>query len=156
MQILQYEHENTCEVCKKVFITHGNRKKRKYCSRSCFGIGMAKYKDENGLPLQRTNKKAFEVIRGKIYRQTERGKEVWRNMMRRQYYKHREKVLARQSLNQQLKKGNIQKPKVCSVCKKHKKLEAHHEDYTKPLLVVWCCRQCHRILDKMLDSKSKI
>ena len=30
----------------------------------------------------------------------------------------------------------------CKICK-NKKVEAHHEDYTKPLEVVWLCRKHH-------------
>lgn len=81
--------------------------------------------------------------RAKKYRQTQKGKEVWRNLMRRQYRKHREKVIARQKLHQAVAKGTLIRPDICSKCKENKKVEAHHEDYSKPLEVKWVCRQCH-------------
>lgn len=46
-------------------------------------------------------------------------------------------------LNYHVRVGNITKPKKCLNCGKIKKLEAHHEDYAKPLIVEWKCRTCH-------------
>lgn len=50
--------------------------------------------------------------------------------------------------------GVITKPDRCQVCGKvpRKRIEAHHEDYSKPLDVIWCCTSCH---DK-LDMKRRI
>jgi hypothetical protein len=52
--------------------------------------------------------------------------------------------LAREKLYYAVKKGYLEKPIHCSVCHEHKKLDAHHEDYNKPLEVTWLCRLCHR------------
>lgn len=49
---------------------------------------------------------------------------------------------ARSYLNEYLRRGKVEK-KPCSVCGSSKKLEAHHEDYLKPLEVVWYCRKHH-------------
>ena len=42
-----------------------------------------------------------------------------------------------------VRKGDLIVPNKCKRCNKKKKLEAHHEDYSKPLEVTWLCRQCH-------------
>lgn len=34
-------------------------------------------------------------------------------------------------------------PQPCRVCGAAK-VEAHHSDYSKPLLITWLCRKCHR------------
>lgn len=47
------------------------------------------------------------------------------------------------ALHKALKDGTIVRPKECSECKKVCKPEAHHDDYTKPLDVVWVCKLCH-------------
>ncbi len=39
--------------------------------------------------------------------------------------------------------GKIEKPLLCENCNEEKRLEAHHSDYAKPLLVVWLCCKCH-------------
>jgi hypothetical protein len=42
--------------------------------------------------------------------------------------------------------GKLIKPTECSKCyatPKRRWIQAHHPDYTKPLEVVWLCRDCH-------------
>lgn len=45
-----------------------------------------------------------------------------------------------------LKKG-ILKKQPCVYCKK-KRVDAHHDDYSKPLKVIWVCRKCHSKLHR--------
>lgn len=53
--------------------------------------------------------------------------------------KHRSRALIAYNVSV----GKIIKPLVCDGCGKVKKLEAHHEDYSKPLDVSWLCKKCH-------------
>lgn len=39
--------------------------------------------------------------------------------------------------------GKLIRPNVCSKCGKECKPQAHHEDYSKALEVIWLCSQCH-------------
>ncbi len=44
-----------------------------------------------------------------------------------------------------LKSGKLIKPDACSKCgKSWCQIQAHHEDYNKPLEVIWLCKSCHR------------
>jgi hypothetical protein len=43
--------------------------------------------------------------------------------------------------------GEVERPGVCEVCGKHETTQSHHPDYSKPLEVVGCCRDCHNQLD---------
>ena len=46
-----------------------------------------------------------------------------------------------------IKKGTLVRPIICNECIHiHNKIEGHHEDYSKPLEVVWLCPPCHRQL----------
>jgi len=41
--------------------------------------------------------------------------------------------------------GRLSRPVVCSACNMpHERIEGHHEDYTRPLDVIWLCKPCHR------------
>lgn len=59
----------------------------------------------------------------------------------------KKKANARSYLNVYVKRGVVKKQK-CYCCGS-KDAEAHHEDYSKPLEVIWLCRPCH------LDYHSK-
>lgn len=45
--------------------------------------------------------------------------------------------------------SKLQAPELCEGCGQPRKLEKHHPDYSRPLLVAWLCKPCHVIADKM-------
>lgn len=56
-----------------------------------------------------------------------------------------EKVAAHKIVAAALKGGHIINPGQCSACGKISNyLDAHHDDYTKPLNITWLCISCHR------------
>lgn len=57
---------------------------------------------------------------------------------------------AHSKLAQAVSSGLIHKPTKCSICGAETRIEGHHDDYDKPLDVVWCCSVCHK---KMHYSK---
>ena len=50
---------------------------------------------------------------------------------------------AQQAINRAVKSGKAQKPGVCQSCGAKGPVQAHHDDYTKPLDVQWICASCH-------------
>lgn len=86
--------------------------------------------------------------RCKKYRKTKEGKKNIYKAVYKSTKKFQDKQNARMSLNYHLKKGNIIKSTICIVCLKDGKLEAHHDDYSKPLKVKWVHRKCHAKLHK--------
>ncbi len=46
--------------------------------------------------------------------------------------------------------GLIERPRACSWCRRHGRLERHHWDYTEPLNVTFLCVDCHDIADQMV------
>lgn len=77
------------------------------------------------------------------YRKTASGKLNTKKNVDNSIAKYPEKHRARTTLNYAISKGKIKKPKNCANCGKEKKLDGHHEDYSKPLIVQWLCRPCH-------------
>jgi len=63
-----------------------------------------------------------------------------------------EKRKAHQAVFVSLRNGTLKK-KPCKVCKVEK-VEAHHEDYSKPLKVIWLCKKHHIEADIKLRSIS--
>ncbi len=70
----------------------------------------------------------------------------------RQYREaHPVRYAATMLLNNAVRGGKIKKPKKCPVCGKKKRIHGHHEDYYKPLDVVWVCQVCHKGLHKWIS-----
>lgn len=42
-----------------------------------------------------------------------------------------------------LLRGILIRPLKCEKCSEETKIEAHHDDYAKPLEVLWLCTECH-------------
>lgn len=90
--------------------------------------------------------------------QTEEGKKKWKEW--RAQYRHSQKnkeaqaryknknpalVKAHQKFSYAVRHGHLEKPTRCSMRKPDcgHTIHGHHEDYSKPLDVVWLCDRCH-------------
>ena len=56
---------------------------------------------------------------------------------------HPKEYKAHADMNTAIVAGRLVKPAVCSNCNRGGKIEGHHEDYDKPLEIVWLCIRCH-------------
>lgn len=56
------------------------------------------------------------------------------------------KKKARTALGNALRDGKIGRPSDCEVCQMPSDVHGHHDDYTKPLDVIWCCTACHALI----------
>lgn len=84
----------------------------------------------------------------------EKNREKIRENQKRYRERNRQKVNAQAVLNYHVKVGNIEIPEMCSLCeRKDQKLESHHDDYNKPLDVIWVCNRCHKKLHKIIKSR---
>lgn len=55
---------------------------------------------------------------------------------------YRKKIDARIKLNNAVQRGAVVKED-CTICDSNIRVEGHHEDYDKPLDVIWLCKRCH-------------
>lgn len=81
----------------------------------------------------------------KIYHATSAGKKATQISSIRQRQKYPEKYQARQEVLKAIRKGSLIK-QPCEICG-IKKVEAHHDDYSKPLKVKWLCNKHHRDIE---------
>ena len=85
----------------------------------------------------------------KEYQKTENGK-IALNRGRRKYKKsHPIEMAAQALLLRAVKSGKITK-EPCSVCGSTYRIHGHHEDYYKPLEVIWFCPKHHSAYHKRL------
>lgn len=59
--------------------------------------------------------------------------------------KHRDRMSAH---NAAARAGFVA-PTRCEGCNKPSKVEKHHPDYSRPLVIVWLCKPCHAVADKI-------
>lgn len=64
------------------------------------------------------------------------------------------KYFARHSVKNAMRRGEMIKMP-CEVCKTTEDIQAHHDDYTKPLIVRWLCRKHHSEYHKNKQLPSK-
>lgn len=74
-----------------------------------------------------------------------------------------EKQRAREAVHWAVRSGRLDKPDACADCKERLSphlIQAHHEDYSKPLEVHWLCSSCHgkrhRSADPQANRLSKL
>lgn len=78
------------------------------------------------------------------YRKTDRYKAYIRAYDRKRYIKNRKKYLVKAKVARALRFKKIIKPLNCVSCDEVRPLEGHHEDYDKPLDLLWLCNICHK------------
>jgi hypothetical protein len=61
--------------------------------------------------------------------------------------RHPNRARAQMMAGNAVRDGKLVKPERCEGCGLERRLEKHHHDYSRPLLVVWLCKPCHAIAD---------
>ena len=157
-----------CEICgveKPITDFYKEVSKRGHTKNciECIKKRKKEYYKNNPEKLKETIKRdnAGRVLRQRGY--SKRNKEKVLKMNTEQYYKNREKRIeyarehrkkfpkqehAHQVLRSAIRSGQIIRPDECEICHKKCKPQAHHEDYSKPLDVIWLCRSCHSLVHR--------
>lgn len=71
------------------------------------------------------------------------GAAAYRRMHRDKSKANYKKYLANKLIEGRIRRGVLLK-QPCEVCKSTKTVHAHHEDYSKPLDIVWLCPKHHK------------
>lgn len=65
------------------------------------------------------------------------------------------KSSAHDAVRKAIAKGVMKRPDVCNKCDSSGCIEGHHPDYSRPLLVIWLCKSCHRFLHASEEKESR-
>lgn len=76
-------------------------------------------------------------------------KELRQRITREWDEKHPDRARAQQRANNALRGGQIERVTNCEGCGRTGRIEKHHPDYTRAELVIWLCKPCHSIADKI-------
>jgi len=79
----------------------------------------------------------------KLYAQTLQGKKSCAKSGKRYHNQYPIRRAAMTLLNNAVRDKRICKPKQCSKCGRKTRIMGHHQDYYKPLDVIWLCPMCH-------------
>lgn len=123
--------EMVCEQCHELFRFPAKRLRqgRRFCSKSC----ARKWRNvERGGTSGELNPNWKGGLSADNYRYKKRQMEA-----------HPERVLARDQVKRAIQAGRLER-KPCEVCGTVERVQAHHDDYSKPLEVRWLCTSHHR------------
>lgn len=132
--------KNCCKECHKKRIRENRQKNVEY------------YRAYDAHRFQNDPKVKERLFR---YQETDAGKSSMARAKAKWIATHPEERSAQNALNNAIRDGKIKKPSHCSVCGKGGRIHGHHDDYTRPLDVVWCCSPCHKNIHHQLESQTE-
>lgn len=86
--------------------------------------------------------KASRLVYGRIYSQSEKGKKTHLLSSKKYRRANPHKVKSKNIVNNAIRDGKI-KREPCELCGSIFNIHGHHENYTKPLEIIWLCRRHH-------------
>lgn len=92
------------------------------------------------LDVWRARTREHRLAYNRTYYASVKGREV----VRRYQAKKPAKKAAQTAANRAIERGDLIRPDICQGCFKPRRVEAHHDDYARPLVVRWLCRGCHK------------
>ena len=141
----------TCRVCGETKPISEYYKHGKWLSRMCKECD----KEESKRYIKKYREEHPGCRKEEHHKYSIKHREELLQKQRARRAKNPQQMRAQSLLNSYILRGKIEKPKVCQVCGKEGRVEAHHSDYSKPLDVIWCCKSCHYVLDKERREKER-
>lgn len=114
----------------------GHLSKCRDCARADVTANRTKHKDKiREYDRERAALPHRQALRVRVTKQWKRDHPDW--------------ARAQQAANNAVRDGKLERLERCEGCNETVRLDKHHPDYSKPLLVVWLCKPCHAIADKI-------
>ena len=99
--------------------------------------------------------RAYDRVRDKFPHREKARKEASKADTRSWPEKDPQKRAARVLVGNALRNGGLLKPSTCEVCALPCDPHGHHEDYSKPLELIWCCTGCHALIHAYWRVKAR-
>lgn len=90
--------------------------------------------------------RAYDRERGKLPHRIANNRRISLRARKRNPLAYAAKIL----LNNALRSKKLKKPNRCTICNRMTRIYGHHNDYLKPLDVIWVCQVCHKQLHKQI------
>ena len=108
----------------------------------------AQWRDENRDSINEKNRSKYAENNDEYLKEQKFYRPRYKDKINVWYSKYnadnRIKLNAQEMVRYYVKKAKLIKPENCSLCERSGiKIDAHHEDYSKPLDIVWLCCNCH-------------
>lgn len=103
---------------------------------------------------ERSATEAYKTKR-KRYLKSKAGKEAMRRSNANQKLRYPERYRARRELVKAIERGILVR-KPCVVCGTEQNVQGHHEDYSKPLDIIWYCRTHHIERHKQIRKEQRV
>ena len=145
---LNASNNKKCSKCLELKpLTEFYRNKITSDGRGSWCISCEKKRDRKAYSKKYRNGTAYIKAQEK-YRFSPKGVKNNREYLKKARKVMPEKLRARDKVKYALRTGVLKKPSQCEKCLAgNLRLHAHHEDYSKPLEVIWLCPECHTILE---------
>lgn len=126
-------NKSHCKVCIKERARLNRKSKLEY------------YREyDRNRPNKRERAKKFSEYKNRLRNENPEKFDSVFHKARKNYRKnHHDKCLAHRKLQYALDTGKVIRPNKCSMCGIECIPQGHHNDYSKPLDVIWLCAKCH-------------
>jgi ribosomal protein S27AE len=108
--------------------------------KECALDDLKKYQKDNHDRLINLRRLRYDIVG---YAPKWRSKEATKRAKKKWAENHRDEKRARDRVCHAVHTGKLIRPDFCSKCSSIGRVEAHHEDYSRPLDVIWLCKKCH-------------
>lgn len=133
--------------------------------KACAKNDVSKHRDENLEKIREYDRNRpnhqERALRNKEYAKTDIGKQVVAKSRNNYRNKHTIRYEAKVMFGNALRDGKVLRPSTCSYCGIDCVPQGHHNDYIKPLDVVWVCVNCHtnfhnqvKILERKFEKEN--
>lgn len=146
-------HLNKCKACVKARVRkHSamNPEQRREYERKRYQrpIRKAQMREWSRASRERDPERARARARAYAKRHPERRRESTRASRER----HPERTAARTAVGNAIRDGRLVR-EPCMDCGATKEVHAHHEDYSRPLHILWLCRPCHAQWHALFEAR---